>query len=76
MALLAAYALGAMMDEMARKLLVHPDPALSALADKITPNDGDMADFFAVLWHQALYGAPPPESSITGAAKALSGFRG
>jgi TetR/AcrR family transcriptional repressor of nem operon len=70
-ALLAAYSLGAMMDEMARKLLVYPDPTLLSLAERIAPSDEAMADFLTVLWHRALYGAAPVGPDLGDAAQAI-----
>jgi TetR/AcrR family transcriptional regulator, transcriptional repressor for nem operon len=69
--LLAAYSLGAMMDEMARKLVVYPDPALLTLVGKIAPSDGEIADFLTVLWYRALYGAAPSEANLGPAARAI-----
>jgi hypothetical protein len=71
-ALLAAYALGAMMDEMARKLVVYPDPALEVLTGKIARSDEEIADFLTVLWYRALYGGAPAGAKLTGAAKAIA----
>jgi hypothetical protein len=73
--LLAAYALGAMMDEMARKLIVYPDPALLTLAGKVAPSDAEIADFFTVLWHRALYSSQPIESEIGPAAREIAELR-
>ena len=74
-ALLAAYALGAMMDEMARKLIVYPDPALLALADTVAPSDAEIADFFTVLWHRALYSGQAIEGQIGPAARQIADLR-
>jgi AcrR family transcriptional regulator len=73
-ALLAAYSLGAMMDEMARKLVVSPDPALLDLVGKIAPSDEEIVDFLTVLWYRALHGGSPDEAGLAGAAKALTGL--
>jgi TetR/AcrR family transcriptional repressor of nem operon len=70
--LLAAYALGAMMDEMARKLIVYPDPALLELAGRTAPTDEAIADVFTVLWHRALYGSQAIEGDIGQAARTLA----
>ncbi len=75
-ALLSAYALGAMMDELARKLLIHPDPALLALKDRAVPTNEDLADFLAVLWYQALYGPIPEGARIGDSAQALTRMLG
>jgi AcrR family transcriptional regulator len=74
-ALLAAYSLGAMMDEMARKLVVYPDPALLDVATRIAPDDEAVADFLTVLWYRALYGAAPADASLGEAAPMVGGFK-
>lgn len=71
-ALLAAYCLGAMMDEMARKLIVYPDPELQALAIRTVPNDAAIAEFFAVLWHRALYGGAPINGDLLPTSRAIA----
>jgi TetR/AcrR family transcriptional repressor of nem operon len=71
-ALLAAYSLGAMMDEMARKLIVYPDPDLLALTDRAAPGDAEIAEFFAVLWHRALYGGVPITSEVSPTARSIA----
>lgn len=72
-ALLAAYALGSMMDELIRKLLVYPDPSLVTLVERFTPSDEALADFLSVLWHQALYArAPEIESNLSAVAAAFA----
>ncbi|WP_380916248.1 TetR/AcrR family transcriptional regulator [Sphingomonas canadensis] len=70
--LLSAYALGGMMDELARKLVIHPDPALVELKGRVAPANADLADFLAVLWYQALYGRVPEGGQIGAAAASLS----
>ena len=74
-ALLAAYSLGAMMDEMARKLIVYPDPALLELTGKVAPSDGEIADFFTVLWHRALYSGQPIEGELGHAAREIANLK-
>lgn len=70
-ALFAAYALGGMMDELARKLVIHPDPALVALQERTAPTYEELADFLAVVWYRALYGASPRERPTSDAARSL-----
>lgn len=53
---LAVYALGAMMDEICRKLVVHPDPALNKLVDDTTTSDEELAEFLTVIWYKTLFG--------------------
>lgn len=71
-ALLAAYCLGAMMDEMARKLIVYPDPHLLELISRTTPTDAQIAEFFAVLWHRSLYGGIPIKGALAPAARSVA----
>jgi TetR/AcrR family transcriptional repressor of nem operon len=71
-ALLAAYCLGAMMDEMARKLIIYPDPELKTLAARSVPTDAAIAEFFAVLWHRALYGSAPIKGDLLPASQSIA----
>jgi len=73
-ALLASYSLGAMMDEMARKLIVYPDPDLLALTGRAAPTDIELAEFFAVLWHRTLYGSLPITSEVSPVARSMAGL--
>jgi len=73
-ALLASYSLGAMMDEMARKLIVYPDPDLLTLTGRAVPTDGEIAEFFAVLWHRTLYGSLPITSELSPVARSMAGL--
>lgn len=56
---LVAHALGAMMDELTRKLFSANDPHLRTLTADVAPTDEALAQFLSVLWHRALYGADP-----------------
>jgi len=56
---LAVYALGSMMDEICRKLVVYPDPALNKLVDEITTSDEHLAEFLTVIWYKTLFGEDP-----------------
>jgi len=71
-ALLAAYCLGAMMDEMARKLIIYPDPELETLAARTVPTDAAIAEFFAVLWHRALYGGAPVSAELLPISRSIA----
>jgi TetR/AcrR family transcriptional repressor of nem operon len=62
-ALLAAYMLGAMMDELARKLFIYPQAELLALLRELDADDDAVADAATVLWARLLYpGQPLPEN--------------
>ena len=65
---LIAHAMGAMMDEVTRKLFAGRDPQLQALVTTVAPTDEALAQFLSVLWHRALYAADPD----TGAAPAMT----
>jgi TetR/AcrR family transcriptional repressor of nem operon len=73
---LIAHAMGAMMDEVTRKLFAGRDPQLQALVTAVAPTDDALARFLSVLWHRALYGAdpdmgtaPPLTPKLTAAAR-------
>lgn len=53
--LFASHALGAMMDEVIRRLVVQLDEALVAVFGKLTPTDDDVVDALSVIWHRVLY---------------------
>lgn len=69
--LLAAYGLGAILDEIARKLVVYPDPHFLAALEDERLTDDDLAEFLSVLWFRAIYGTNPPDELQSGAAQKL-----
>jgi len=71
-ALFVSYALGSMMDELARKLVIHPDPALVALAGDIAPTPDILCELLAVIWHHALYGPIPEMGHLAPASVRLA----
>ena len=70
-ALLAAYLLGTMMDEVARKLIVYQDRKFMLLLDSLGANDDALADAASVLWMRALYPGWPMEGELPRAAELL-----
>lgn len=58
--LLAVHALGAMMDEMVRKLFVARVKQLRPLIAATAPTDEAIAEFLSTLWYRALLGTNPP----------------
>lgn len=56
---LVAYALGAMMDELARKLIVTQNAELAKVVADCGADDDSIAEALAVIWHRALYGTDP-----------------
>ena len=71
-ALFASYALGSMMDELARKLVIHPDPAFVSLTRMIAPNRDVLAEILTVMWHHALYGAVPDQGKLPESARQMA----
>ncbi len=53
---IAVYALGSMMDEICRKLVIYPDPTLVALVEEATPSDEALAELLSSIWYKTLYG--------------------
>jgi TetR/AcrR family transcriptional regulator, transcriptional repressor for nem operon len=58
--LLAVHVLGAMMDEVARKLFADERQYLGSLLKETAPSDEALAEFLSTLWYRALFGADPP----------------
>ncbi len=56
---LIAYALGAMMDELARKLIVTQNAELAKVVAECHANDDSIAEALGIIWHRALYGTDP-----------------
>ena len=71
---LAVYSLGAMMDEIGRKLVVYPDPNLAELIGTSTPTDEALAEFLSLIWYRTLYGNEPEDFLHTSIATLLSGL--
>lgn len=69
-ALLAAYLLGAMMDEVTRKLIVYPDESLLELLGKLGETDEVLVDAASVLWMRCLYPGALSEAELPGSAAA------
>jgi len=70
-ALLLAYALGSMMDELTRRLLVEQNHHLIAVATELNVTDEDLAAFIAVIWHRAVF-ARDDGHALNGPAFALA----
>ncbi len=56
---LIAHAMGAMMDELTRKLFTGHKAQVQLLAASVAPDDTALAHFLTVIWYRALYGASP-----------------
>lgn len=76
-ALFAAYALGGMMDELMRRLVVYPDQAFADFLATTAADKEALADALAVIWLRVLYPglSPPNELKPLAAALAAIGRR-
>ncbi|MFN7399668.1 MAG: TetR/AcrR family transcriptional regulator [Sandaracinobacter sp.] len=70
--LLMIYLLGAMMDDLLRKLVVYPDQQFRALLDSIGASDHDVVDAASVLWMRALHGTSPDTSHLSPTVQAAA----
>jgi AcrR family transcriptional regulator len=73
-ALLTAYMLAAMADELARKLIVLPDTGFIALLDRMGADDDTLADAISVVWFKLIYGTAPSDLELGETASRLSQF--
>lgn len=71
-ATLAVYMLGAMMDELVRKLVVYPDPDFLDVVQSLGLSDDDLADAASVIWLRVLYPGAEVEEPSTSAAALLA----
>ncbi|WCM28468.1 TetR/AcrR family transcriptional regulator [Sphingomonas sp. QA11] len=72
--LLVAYMLGAIMDDLARKLVVYPDEGLLALLGQLGANDVVAADAASVLWMRTLYPGVPIDGDLHAVARAIASW--
>jgi AcrR family transcriptional regulator len=70
-ALFAASALGSMMDELVRRLVVYPDEQLVDFLRKLAPTDDALAAALSVLWFRVLYPDRELPRRLTSLARAL-----
>ena len=70
--LLMIYALGSMMDELVRRLVIYPDKNVIKLTERTTPTYKALADALSVIWYRALYPCGPTPKSLRGAAAKLA----
>ena len=61
--------MGGMIDDFLRRWVVHRQPELVALVDKVAPTDEAVAEALTVFWWRALVGEPA--QAETKAARAL-----
>lgn len=65
-ATLAVYLVGAMMDELTRKLVIYPDPLFLALLESLQLDDDGLADASSLLWARTLYPDVPIPADLEG----------
>ncbi len=70
--LFAVYLLGAMMDELLRKLIVYPDRDFLALLQQLHGDDDMIADATSVMWLRVLYPLEPLPKNLPRAVKAFA----
>jgi hypothetical protein len=69
--LFAVYALGSMMDEIARKLFVYPDPYFLEVLGDLKLDDEGLADAASIIWFKLLYPGVRPAYELSGLAEKL-----
>jgi len=70
-ALLAAYLLTGMMDDLVRRLVVYPDRGFARAARSLAADDAEIADAATIIWMRALYPRSALREPLRGAAAAL-----
>ncbi len=61
---LQIHALGAMMDELTRKLFTGSDTELRKLIGDVAPDDERLASFLSIIWYRTLYATDPPSADL------------
>ncbi len=74
--LFAVYALGSMMDEIARKLFVYPDPFFLEMLKELALDDEGLADAASVIWFKILYPGVRTPTKLSGLAEKLMAWDG
>jgi hypothetical protein len=71
-ALFAVWALGSMMDEIMRRVVVYPDTDFVDFLEKAAPEADDLAKALSVIWFRVLYPGLDLPSGLEGLAKSLT----
>ncbi|WP_374571236.1 TetR/AcrR family transcriptional regulator [Phenylobacterium sp.] len=72
--LLMVYLLGAMMDDLVRKLIVYPDDEFLALLASMNLDDDNLADAASLAWVRILHPNTPEPENLSPQIKALSAW--
>jgi hypothetical protein len=75
-ALLAAYLLGGLMDELVRKLIIYPDSHFHELLAELKADDEAVADAASVVWLRIFHPDARPPKDLPRAAAALAEWMG
>jgi hypothetical protein len=75
-ALLAAYMLGAMMDELVRRLIIYPDQDFHKLLRELGMDDNGLADAASAVWARVLYPGLEIEAELAPSAAAFALWAG
>lgn len=75
-ALLAAYLLGGMMDELVRKLIIYPDPRFAELLEELKADDNAVADAASIVWLQVFHPEMKLPAGLPRAASVLAEWMG
>jgi AcrR family transcriptional regulator len=75
-AFFAASALGAMMDELMRRVVVYPDQEFVRFLGEVAPGDEELATALAVIWFRVLYPERELPTGLGGLAESLSTIGG
>lgn len=73
-ALFASLALGAMMDELIRRIAIYPDEGLVSFIEETCPTDSELADALSVIWYRALYPGRDVPAELGDLARKLTAF--
>lgn len=63
-----------MMDELIRRLVIHPEPEMIDFLNEKVANDGELATALAILWYRALYPGEALPAKLPALAKKLAAF--
>jgi AcrR family transcriptional regulator len=72
--LLLVYLLGGMMDDLARRLIVYPDPELIGVISRMGATDETLADVASLIWLRILQPGMAPPVSLSDSAGAIAGL--
>lgn len=72
--LMMVYLLGAMMDELVRKLIIYPDSDFLALIEAVKADDEIVSDAASVVWLRVLYPDAPPPATLPAAVTEMTSW--